>query len=121
MKLQEAIDTLKQAYPNGHPAFADLTLDELKLHSEKNKDYASGGEPLGNLKRVGAIMAQYPGLDLSVPPVVAVVYAMKQLYATLWMLSEVYEGNVENVDTRLRDVHVYTKLARILHQENAHG
>lgn len=102
----------------GHPDFIDMTLDELKLHSEKNKDYAQGGDPLGNFKRVAKILGQYPNLDLSKPEVVAIVYMMKQLDAALWMLSQDYEGKVENVDTRLCDVHVYAKLARILHKES---
>ena len=48
---------------------------------------------------------------------IAILYALKQLDAALWMLSQGYEGQMENVDTRLRDVHVYMKLARILHSE----
>lgn len=101
----------------GHPDFIDMTLDELKLHSEKNKDYAQGGDPLGNFKRVAKILSNYPNLKLSDPTVVALVYMFKQLDAALWMLSQSYEGKVENVDTRLCDVHVYAKLARILHRE----
>ena len=42
------------------------------------------------------------------------VYMMKQLDAALWMMSEGYEGEVENTDTRLADVHVYAKIARLL-------
>uniref|UniRef100_A0A6M3JZL2 Uncharacterized protein n=1 Tax=viral metagenome TaxID=1070528 RepID=A0A6M3JZL2_9ZZZZ len=89
----------------------------MELHSEKNHDYAQGGDPLGNFKRVATILGLYPNLRLSNPEVVALVYSMKQLDATLWMLSRGYEGSVENVGTRLGDVAVYTKLARILHEE----
>jgi hypothetical protein len=103
---------------HGHPLFRDITEKELALHDAKNKDYAQGGDPLGNFKRVSVILKQYPGLRLSDPTVVAMVYAMKQLDAALWMLSKGYEGQVENVDTRLTDVHVYAKLARILHKED---
>lgn len=102
---------------SGHPRFRELTEDELRLHDEKNADYAGGGDPLGNFHRVADILANYPELDLADPTVVCIVYALKQLDAALWMLSEGYEGQVENVDTRLRDVHVYMKLARILHEE----
>ena len=101
---------------HGHPDFYTMTEQELKLHSEKNKDYAQGGDPLGNFKRVAHILSAYD-LDLSKPEVVAIVYMMKQLDAALWMLSQGYEGEVESVDTRLQDVHVYAKLARILHTE----
>lgn len=102
----------------GHPDFIDMTLKELELHSAKNKDYAGSGDPLGNFKRVAKTLGQYPNLDLSKPEVVALVYMMKQLDAALWMLCQGYEGKVENVDTRLTDVHVYAKLARILHRES---
>lgn len=101
----------------GHPDFYKLTEEEKQLHSDKNRDYAQGGKPLGNFTRRAAIYSLYPGLDLSDPTVVALVDSMKQLDAALWMLCQGYEGKVESVDTRLRDVHVYTKLARILHKE----
>lgn len=103
--------------PKGHPKFRELTEEELKLHDAKNADYAKGGDPLGNFKRVASILSNYPELDLADPTVVCIVYLLKQFDATLWMLSQGYEGEVEGVDTRLRDVHVYAKLARILHME----
>lgn len=101
----------------GSPVFVELTQDELRLHSEKNADYAKGGDPLGNFKRVSTILGLYPKLKLDDPVVVALTYMMKQLDAALWMLAKEYEGEVENIDTRLRDVHIYAKLARILHRE----
>lgn len=111
---QDVIGSLRARYPGGHPDFIPLTIDEVALHAEKNSDYARNGDPLGNFMRVARILAQYPGLSVSDPVVVALVYAMKQLDAALWMLAKGYEGSVENIDTRLRDVHVYMKLARIL-------
>jgi len=99
---------------HGHPKYLDLTEDELQLHSEKNKDYAGGGDPLGNFKRVANILAQYPGLDISNPAVVSLVYMMKQLDAALWMLCQGHDGAVESIDKRLRDAHIYIKIARIL-------
>jgi len=45
-------------------------------------------------------------------------YCLKQVDAALQMLSEGREGQVENVGTRLGDVSVYVKLARILHEES---
>jgi len=101
----------------GHPRFKEIAEEEQRLHDEKNADYAGGGDPLGNFNRVASILGLYPNLRLVDPTVVALVYMMKQLDAALWMLNGQYEGKVENVDTRLRDVHVYAKLARILHGE----
>jgi len=102
---------------HGHPMFYELTQEEIELHSVKNKDYAQGGDPLGNFKRVSAIKKLYPGFPWESPIGVALGYMLKQLDAAFWMLSQGYEGEVENVDTRLRDVHVYTKIARILNKE----
>jgi len=103
----------------GHLKFLEMTQHELELHSQKNADYATGGDSLGNFKRVADIFSNYPNLDLSKPAVVALVYMMKQLDAALWMLSQGYEGKIETIDTRLTDVHVYTKIARILHGEDS--
>ena len=115
--LAKAVEILRKHFPNGHPSYLELTLDELDLHSKKNDDYARGGDSLGNFRRAAHMFEQYPGLGLGLPEVQALVYAMKQLDASLWMLSQGYEGKVEDVDTRLRDVHNYAKLARLLHRE----
>lgn len=111
MKL---LDELQRAYPHGHPAFAAMTFLELELHSNKNHDYALGGDPLGNFKRVGAILALYPGLRLDQPQVVALVYLLKQLDATLWGMAKGITHKVEGLDGRLADVSVYAKLVRCL-------
>ena len=100
----------------GHPLYYTLTEAEKELHSRKNKDYAQGGDPLGNFKRVAGILSLY-NLDVSQPAAVALVYMFKQLDAVLWMLSNKYEGEVEGIDERLQDVHIYAKLARILLKE----
>lgn len=101
----------------GHPLFKKMTEAELKLHDAKNSDYAKNGNPLGNFDRVGKVLSNYPGLDPGDPVVVAMTYLMKQLDASLWMLCQGYEGKVEDFDARMTDVHVYAKLARILHKE----
>ena len=94
--------------------YESLTEAELELYRQKNKDYTRGGDIYGNFKRVSVILALYPKLQLSNPRVVAMVYMLKQLDAALWMMSEGYEGEVENIDTRLTDVHVYAKIIRLL-------
>ena len=98
--------------------YEQLTMEELNLYKAKNKDYTQGGDPYGNFKRVSCILSLYPKLSLSDPQVVAMVYLMKQLDAALWMMSEGYEGEVENVDTRLTDVYVYAKIIRLLGGSN---
>lgn len=97
--------------------YEELTQQELTLYRKKNKDYTQGGDPFGNFNRVSKILSLYPKLELANPQVVAMVYMLKQLDAALWMLSEGYEGELENIDTRLTDVHVYAKIARLLGRE----
>ena len=94
--------------------YEQLTMEELALYQSKNKDYTQGGPVYGNFERVSAIFALYPNLKLSDPRVVCLAYLMKQLDATLWMLNQGYEGEVENIDTRLQDVSVYAKICRLL-------
>jgi len=113
----EAVEKVLRENFRGHPDFITMTLDELLLHSEKNYDYARSGPPLGNFLRVAAILRLYPGLDPGDPAVVAMVYMLKQLDSYFTMKSQGYEGEVETRDERLRDVHVYSKLARILDRE----
>ena len=102
---------------HGHKDYKKLTEAELQLHSEKNHDYARGGDPLGNFKRVAIIKQLYPGLDWTTPTATAIDYMLKQFDAALWQLAQHFEGKVENVDTRLQDAHIYLKIARILHKE----
>lgn len=102
---------------HGHKDYLKLTEDELKLHSAKNRDYARGGDPLGNFRRVAAIKQLYPGLDWTTPTAAAISFMLKQFDAALWQLAQHFEGDVENVDARLRDSHIYLKIARILHKE----
>lgn len=112
-------DDLRAIYPHGHPAFLPTTLREIQLHSDKNHDYAKGGKPTGNFDRVAAILGQYPKLKLSDPRVVALVYALKQLDAVLWGLSENITHKVEGLNDRLQDISVYSKIVMCMNQDLA--
>ncbi len=113
MSLREE---LRKRYPHGHPDFIDATLAELELHSKKNHDYARGGSPLGNFDRVASMLTD-AGLGLSNAQV-AFVYMLKQVDAVGRMLFQGYEGDVEGVVDKLRDVSIYAKLIAIMSQEN---
>jgi hypothetical protein len=102
----------------GHPLFYKLTEEEIELHDQKNNDYRSNADPLANFKRVAGIMALYPDMKWGTPEGVAIVYSLKQMDACISLLERGKDGGVENVDTRARDVHVYWKILRILHQES---
>ena len=104
---------------HGHPDFYKILDSLADLHSEKNYDYAAGGDPLGNFDRRADFYARYPGLDLSNRTVVALVDAMKQLDAAMWFLSNKHEAKVEGIESRLRDVAVYSILAIILNRKKA--
>lgn len=104
----------KQIKKYGHPKFYELLEQEADLHSCKNYDYATGGNPLGNFYRVAQILALYPNLKLSEPSVYAIVQLLKQLDAALWMQSNGHKAMVEGIDKRWQDVAVYAKLIQIL-------
>jgi len=107
----------KSIIRHGHPDFYRLCEEEMDLHSRKNHDYAAGGNPLGNFNRVSAILAMYPGLKPSDPAVVAITYMMKQLDASLWMLSNGHVAQVEGQKERWQDISVYSKIISILISE----
>ena len=98
--------------------FEQLTMQELSLYKSKNKDYTQGGSAYGNFERVSAIFALYPNLKLSDPRVVCLAYLMKQLDAVCNMLSMSYEGKIEGIEDRARDISIYAKILILLHQEN---
>ncbi len=112
--LCNAVKTLRELYPDGAPEFTDIMLESLRLHSDKNHDYASGGDPMGNFDRVSAIFSLYPGLDLSDREVVALVYMMKQVDAVLWHKAKKVAAKVEGQDGRLADIAVYASLVRVM-------
>jgi hypothetical protein len=101
---------LRREFPYGHPDFIKMCLDEVALHSEKNHDYAKGGDPMGNFARVANILKQYPGLDISKPEIVALIYLLKQLDAALWQMAKGHTAKVETPAVRWRDVSVYAKI-----------
>ena len=96
-----------------------MLLQMAKLHSDKNHDYAGGGSSLGNFERVSAILKLYPKLDVSDKKVVALIYALKQVDAVLWGLSEKLAHKVEGLDGRLADIAVYATIVRCMLQEEA--
>ena len=97
---------------SGHPDFYRYTQEMDETHDVKNRDYTHGGDPLGNFKRVSSILKIW-GYDIP-PYLVALIYALKQQDAYMWMLSQGYEGQVEGVHPRLNDDAVYKVLTRCL-------
>jgi hypothetical protein len=108
---------LSGKFPQGHPGFIKKCIDEIKLHNDKNFDYAADGDPLGNFKRVANILSMYPDLDLADAAIVAMIYALKQIDAYLWLKSNGHTARCEGTSARLRDISVYAKLIEILDDE----
>jgi len=104
-------EKLKRAYPHGHPEFIPILLDKMQLHSDKNHDYARGGNPLGNFERVSKILELYPNLPLNHPVVIMLVYMLKQFDSVFWGLSQRIEHKVEGFIPRLGDILVYSGIA----------
>lgn len=114
---QKLITALQTAYPNGHPGFIPMMVEMMALHSQKNYEYAHGGDPLGNFKRVATIMSLYPWINLGQPATIALVYAMKQIDAVLWQFSKGYDGHIESMTRRLDDVLVYAGITKLILEE----
>lgn len=117
--LDAAVAAIRELFPNGHPKFLPTTLAEIQLHSDKNHDYATGGDPMGNFNRVAAILALYPNLTLSDPRVVALTYALKQFDAVLWGLNSHIQHKVEGLNERLGDISIYAKIVMCLNADAA--
>lgn len=114
--LAEIFQKLRAMYPNGHPRFVSLTLAELKLHDEKNHDYAKGGSPFGNFERVAEIMKQYPDFPYDTREGVLIFYLLKQLDAVIWGMCQKIEHKVEGAPQRAGDMSVYSKILRLMEE-----
>ena len=115
------VEKLRSEYPHGHPEFIPLALEEIRLHSDKNHDYASGGPPLGNFERAAAILKLYPDFPYDTPEGWAMLHVIKQLDAVLWGLSRRITHKVEGLEPRLGDISVYAKIVRCILREKFYG
>ena len=107
---EEIIELSDTTITHGHPRFNTI-VDQIKvLHSEKNFDYARGGDPLGNFIRVGEQL----GMSASE---VAHAYMLKQVDAVSWGYRQGGEAKVESSYDKLQDIAVYAVLQMILIEE----
>lgn len=116
-ELERMADLIRSMYPHGHPDFIPTMLKLIKLHSDKNHDYALGGPPLGNFTRVAQIMQLYPKYPWATPVGAATVYMLKQFDAFMWQTRAGFEAKVEGAEPRLRDITVYSQLIAIMLRE----
>jgi hypothetical protein len=108
------IDILKEEFPHGHTRFVTTLLEQMKLHSDKNHDYARGGDPLGNFVRVSSMLKLWPNFPYNTPEGVAFIYALKQLDAEAWTMCQGGECKVEGLSGRTDDQAVYANLRRCM-------
>jgi len=112
--MQEIINKLRELFPDGDPEFVELAIKEMDLYSRKNHDYSGNELPFGNFQRVACILSLYPGLEVSDSVVVSLIYLLKQLDAVLRLKASKTAAKVEGIDSRLADIGVYAKIARIM-------
>ena len=101
---------MRDLFPHGHPAFKELTIEQLALHSKKNEGYAGGGAPLGNFERVADIMKLYPNFPYQSHMGVLVMYYMKHFDRVMWDLCH---GKFPS-DESLADMAVYATILRCM-------
>ena len=51
IEIEKAETGLREVFSHGHPDFITKCIQETALHSNKNHDYAVGGDPCGNFLR----------------------------------------------------------------------
>lgn len=123
MLREQLVQFLKKEFPACHPKFCELVVDELSLCNAKNSDYSGGqtNDLLGNFHRNANLLSQYNFLKENDRAALkyCLILLLKQVDAVFLMVSQNYEGRVENLSTRLQDVSVYAKIAQILAKEQS--
>lgn len=103
---------------HGHPLFLKV-LDELKqLHSEKNKQYATKDDPLGNFRRCSTSKKKLLNPSFSEDEyrrmsAYAILLASKQEDGACEIIAENKIGTVDSLYEKLRDVVVYYAICMV--------
>lgn len=101
----------------GHPAFYAVGEEINDLHSEKNRQYATPDDPLGNFRRTGQIIAKMlkPGLDPSLASCLALM--SKQVDGVYEIFGEDKKDTLDSLEDKLLDIEVYSRIAIVLVRE----
>jgi len=103
---------------HGHPRF-NAILDELRdLHSEKNRQYATQSDPLGNFRRTGKLISKLLKPEIDPTLASALILMSKQIDGVYEMVGDSKKGTFDSVIDKLRDVSVYSVIAQIIIEEN---
>ena len=106
------MDSEKTYY--GHPMFHKI-VDELKeLHSEKNRQYATQGNPLGNFERTGKMIAKFlhPGVNPTLASCLSLM--SKQIDGIYEIVGEAKVDTIDSLEDKLKDVAVYSIIAMVI-------
>lgn len=101
----------------GHPMFYQIVEDLKHLHSEKNRQYATLDNPLGNFERTGKMMAKIlrPGIDTKLAA--ALAFMSKQVDGVFEIFGENKVSTFDSLEDKLQDVAVYAIIAMIINRE----
>ena len=113
LEMPDAI--IKQFH--GHPRFHSILEELRKLHSDKNKDYASKALPLGNFIRTGRLITKLLKEGINRPLAATMILMAKQVDAVYDMIGEGKEPSAESVRDKFRDIAVYSIIAMIIIEE----
>jgi hypothetical protein len=112
MTPEASLGVLQERFPAAYSEFLKVILEDIALFEVKNHDYASGGDPLGNLDRCASIMEKYPNFPYATRRGMIVFHALKQFDALLWMLCRGTEAKCEDPTKRAQDISIYMDLFR---------
>lgn len=96
---------------HGDPRFYALLEEIADLHSRKNHDYAKNNEPLSNFHRARAF---------GVEPLIGVLVRMSDKWSRIEELSKGKTAKNESLRDSLIDNAVYSLIAVLLLEEQAH-
>ena len=94
----------------GHPRFYELVEAEAELHSRKAHDYASQADPLSNFRNVGAVTGLRPWQ-------VGYVMIAVKFFRLVNIFTSGEDALNESPEDSLTDISVYSKLTRIMLEE----
>jgi hypothetical protein len=102
----------------GHPMFYKILENLAKLHSDKNKQYATKDNPLGNFTRTAALCSKLFNPKIKNKPLaMALCYMAKQVDGVYEIVGEGKEGTVDSLKDKFSDIAVYSIICMILIDE----
>jgi len=101
----------------GHPKFYKIVEELKKLHSQKNFQYATAENPLGNFERVGRLVQKLFKPHVPKDLGAAMIMMGKQIDAVYEVVGEGKVGTIEHLYDKFKDIAVYSIICMILIEE----